>query len=162
MATPTELARVVEYCEDRWPGTRNFRHVEKAAWDFGGIPARALHEAAQHHFTAGERTAPTLSQLRHEGARIAVERGWTDPQTTECATRGHHGARAIEDARDSHGRLKTDGNGNPLREGMCVECGDTTIRPAHQLLTEGEKAAQREGAQEPAGAGDPLADRISP
>jgi hypothetical protein len=160
MATPTELTRVVEYCEDRWPGTRNFRHVEKTAWDFGGIPARALHEAAQQHFANGERTAPTLSQLRSEGARIAAQRGWTDPQGTECDVRKHHGAWAIENLRDSHGQPKTE-NGEQLREAMCVDCGTTVIRKASAMLTVGEEAEVRDGDREPP-PGDTLADRISP
>jgi hypothetical protein len=158
--SPNELIKVIEYCEDRWPGTRNYRAVEKAAWDFAAIPAEAVHQAAQNHFAAGERSAPTLSQLRAEGARIAAQRGLTDPQGTDCDVRKHHGAWALDWARDSHGRTKTDDAGHPLREAMCVDCGTTVIRPANQLLTVGEHEAQREAGQEPQG--PTLTDIVAP
>jgi hypothetical protein len=157
--SPSELAKVIDYCEDRWPGTRNFKNWDKAAWDFGSIPAKAVHEAAQNHFAAGERTAPTLSQLRAEGARIAAQRGLTDPQGTNCDVRKAHGAWAIETVYDSHGRPKTDDKGNTLREAMCVDCGTTVIRPAHQLLTAGEAAEQRETAKE---APESFSDKVAP
>lgn len=159
MATPTEVARVIEYCEERWPGTRAFRHAEKAAWDFAGIPAKALHAAAHAHFAAGERNAPTLSQLRAEGARQATQMGLTDPQATNCDTRGHHGNWAVEDLRDNKGRIKTDDNGSPLREAMCVDCQTTIIRPARHLLTAGEAKEAAEAASEPA---DTLSDKVAP
>ena len=93
------------------------------------IPAEAVQEAARAHYNAGERTAPTLSQLRAEGARIAASRGMTDPEANGC------------DVRNSHSRnwaITDIGGGN--REAMCIDCGTTIIRPANQLLTVGEAA----------------------
>lgn len=147
--SPTELAKVIDYCEDRWPGTRNFRQWDKAAWDFAGIPAEAVHEAARAHFNQGERTAPTLSQLRAEGARIAAQRGLIDPQSTSCDVRGHHSrSRAITELEDGN------------REAQCLDCGSTIIRPANQLLTVGEaEEIEQAGREAPA---DPIADRIAP
>lgn len=147
--TPTELADVIDYCEDRWPGTRNYRAWDRAAYDFIAIPADAVREAAQNHYRAGERTAPTLSQLRAEGARLAAGKGLIDPNTSNCDTLGEHGNWAIDIADDG------------TRESTCLRCGATRRGDTKTMLTVGERAAltDRYGAPAPP---DEIADRISP
>lgn len=147
--SPSELSEVVDYCEDRWPGTRNFRAWDKTAADFSPIPKAGVWEAAHNHFNAGERTAPTLSQLRQQGALLASSQGLGDPADNHCDIRGHHSRNwAIIDIADGK------------REGECLDCGAIVIRPAHQMATVGEAAARaKEGT--PA-MPDELADRIAP
>ena len=150
--TPTALADVIEFCEDRWPGTRNYRAFEKVAYDFAPLSAESVHQAAQAHYQSGERTAPTLSQLRAEGARIGGRDGYQDPASTNCELRRHHSkARAVSEIPGPKG----------LRESMCLDCGATIIRPAAELQTVGElaEAAQLGTREAPE---DVIADRISP
>ncbi len=152
--TPTELADVIEYCEDRWPGTRNYRAFEKVAYDFLPLSAKSVREAAQAHYQSGERTAPTLSPLRDDGARIGGRDGHQDPASTNCDIRRHHSKnRAITD-------IPSKGP-DPLRESMCLDCGATIIRPANELQTVGEIAeAAKLGTRE--APEDIIADRIAP
>lgn len=149
--TPGELAKLAEWAEDRWPGTRAFRNIDRTASDFGGLPAKAVWEAARNHYNAGNRTAPTLSELKAEAARIARGQGLTDPQQAACDTRGRHGAFAIDDIGTK--------DGEPWREATCVDCGTTVRKPARHLLTEGEKTDLEARGEAPA---DPIADRIAP
>lgn len=152
--SPVELAKVIDFLEDAWPGTRNFRHAEKLAHAFGGLPARAVWEAANNHFNAGNKHAPTISELKESAAMIARGQAGLEVDRANCDSRGHHSRNwAITDID------KTDDKGQRLREAMCVDCGATVIRPAGQLLTVGEKALQDATAAMPQ---DPLGDRIAP
>jgi len=151
---PSELGEVVDYCEDRWPGTRNFRAWDKAAGDFASVPAAGIWEAAHNHFNAGERTAPTLSQLKAQGAMLAASQGMGDPDDNHCDIRGHHSRNwAIADIEATEGSDR-------LREAQCLDCGTIIIKPAHQIATVGEAAARlKEGGSS---VPDHIADRIAP
>lgn len=148
--TPNELADVIEYCEDRWPGTRNFRRFEKVAYDFLSLDAASVREAAQNHYHAGERTAPTLAHLRAEGARIGGQRGHADPASSNCELRKHHSrVRAITELPEGK------------RQSECLDCGGTIIRPAAKLPTVGELAeAAKIGTLE--APDDVISERIAP
>lgn len=141
MATATEISGLIDWIKERWPSASGFRHWERVARDFAMVPMDALWEAARGFYDAGNRTAPTFSELKREAVRIASDRGMTDPRSVGCDIKGH-GNWAITDL----GR--TDADGHPLREAECVDCNTTIIRPAHKLLTVGELAEQQKRGRE--------------
>lgn len=151
--TATELANLIDWIQDRWPNVSALRNWEAVAIDFAGIPSAAVREAAENHYKAGNRTAPTFAELRSEGAKIAGNRGMTDPQANNC------------DVRNSHSRnwavVEIEGG---KREAQCLDCGSIIIRPAHQLRTVGEvEDGQTAGPAGPASTGyDTLTERIAP
>jgi hypothetical protein len=136
--TPYELTDLVEWIEDRWPGTRNFRNVDRVAHDFAVIPHAAAQLAAEDAFKSGSKYAPTLSELRREAARIAHEHGMLDPSLSSCDTRGFHGVFVIDTHDTTVGRVAP-----AMREATCVECGLTVKALESKLLTVGEQAATR-------------------
>lgn len=140
--SPGELASFVDWIEDRWPGTRSWRHVEKpsVAADFARLPEKTVWEAGRNYYDAGHRTAPTIPEVREAARTIARATGEFDPQAVDCDRRGSHRAMAIA----PHG---TDNDGNPLREGLCIDCHTMVIRPEQGLRTVGEAAAAEEEAR---------------
>lgn len=151
--TPTELAKVAEWVEARWPGTRNFRETEKFAWDFQTLPDEAVWEAARAYDAAGNKHAPTQSELKRAAREITRGRGLSTATET-CEQRGRHSRNwAIADTG------KTDGDGRALREAQCVDCAAIVVRPAHQLPTVGEAAETAARAGDPT---DPYADKVAP
>ena len=63
--SPSELSEVIDYCEDRWPGTRNFRAWDKTAEDLAAI--RGHWGVRQAHAARAERYERLLVRFfRHE------------------------------------------------------------------------------------------------
>lgn len=151
MATPGELAQIVEYCEHRWPGTRNYRDYGETVHDFTNIPAAALREAAQDHYHSGARTAPALSELRKAAVAISHQRGLNDPNSTSCEVRGDH----------SRSWAVTPIGDGKKREAQCLDCGTVLIRPADQLPTVGEAEDREKGSRLEA-PDDEMTQRIAP
>ena len=152
--SPTELAKLIDFMEDRWPSTRNWRHADRIAHDFSGLQDANVWEAARNHYNAGNRNAPTPSELKHAASEIQRGKAGMEADRQNCEKRGRHSRNwAIADLD------KTNDKGQPLREGQCVDCGTIIIRPAHQLLTVGEAVEQEKEHGAPA---DPLADAIAP
>jgi hypothetical protein len=150
---PTELAKVVDWIEDRWPGTKAWRYADKIAHDYLNLPETAVWEAAWNYYNSGARTAPTTSELRESALRIARAKGELDPQATDCDARGHHGALAIADLEPK--------DGEPRREAQCVDCHTIRIGTPAQFPTVGERAAREKGLG-PDAPEDLIADRIAP
>ena len=140
-----DLAAIVDFCEDRWPGTRNFRRWDRTIQDFVAIPAEAAWAAVRDHFNSGERTAPTLSQIRGSAATIARDRAMTTT-TTDCSRR--------------HDRVAITDHDEITREAMCLDCGTIIYRPIDQLPTVGEAKQRLADGADPLP--DELADRIAP
>jgi hypothetical protein len=149
--TPTEVADQIDWLEQRYPTTRNYRDIEHTYGDFSSIPAEALRMAAENYYNAGNKTAPSLSELRSEAIRIATQRGLIDRSHTSCEARGHHGNLAIVDLPGG------------MREAQCVDCETIWRKPAGQLPTAGERA---QGARAPrvdqSPEQDALTERIAP
>lgn len=151
--SPSELAKVAEWVEARWPGTRNFRDAEKFAQDFLALPDAAVWEAVRAYDAEGNKHAPTQSELKRTAREITRGRGLTS-EVESCEQRGRHSRNwAVTDTG------KTDAEGRPLREAQCVDCAAVVVRPAHQLLTVGEAADAARRAADPT---DPFADRVAP
>lgn len=124
---PSQFEELVTWIEERWPTTKNFANWSKVAYDFVAIPLEAGMDAAHNFYNSGAKTAPTISELKAEAARIAAYKNMSDPQATNCEALGGHGAWAIEDRPDG-----------VTREAMCVVCGVIRIGPRESILTKGE------------------------
>lgn len=152
MATAVEVSSVIDWIKERWPTTSGYRHWERVARDFALIPVEAMYAAARGHYDAGNRTAPSFAELKSESARIASERNMVDPTSIGCDVRGRHSRNwAIDYVRDRNGNIKTDGEGHPLREAQCLDCGTIKIKRADHLLTVGEVEAVRNATREAPG-----------
>lgn len=151
--SPGELAKVVDWIEDRWPGTKAWRYADKIANDFIALPETAVWEAARNYYNAGHRTAPTPAETREAALRIARGAGTFDPQATDCNVRGHHGPLAIE---------LVGKEGEDKREAMCVDCGTIRYGTSRQFPTVGEREAREKGGLGPDAPEDTIADRIAP
>lgn len=162
--TPAEFAAVIEYLEDRWPGTRNYRNATAAYSDFAHLPAGAARESAQGFYRAGQRLAPAFSELLSATVQASPRhRGDTDPTEGTCDRRRRHGALAIfpdplvaivDDRRDSLSVPPEH------RLAICSDCHAEVIRPASQLQTETEARVHQAHRQPPPGYD--RSDRIAP
>lgn len=152
--TPSEFAGVLEYLEDRWPGTKNYRNAPAVYNDFASLPGGAVTEAAQDLFRSGQRYAPTLAELCDQARQRASRYRDDDPTTVACDRRHRHGALGI--LPDRLTAVTPEGRDSlsappEHRIAVCVDCHAELIRPATQLATETERAEGRATREPPPG-----------
>lgn len=152
---PSQFEEEVAWLEDRWPGTKNYKNWARVAYDFIGIPQAAMREASETFYNTGAKMAPAISELRSAAAEIAVRRGLTDPNATNCDIQGRHGNLAIDELSGDR------------RRATCVLCGSSWVRAAVDLPTVGEvdrglASVRRAKTPEMEQAEMELSDRIAP